>query len=97
MGNAITIKKEMALTHAGFWRGIAKALGTDAFQRTDDSVVLEGAGKRFEIIIGPERERCIARMVVEFVDVTLTFTGYTETERAAALGAFDRAFQRGGG
>ncbi|MCF3629618.1 hypothetical protein RJ527_00050 [Thalassospiraceae bacterium LMO-SO8] len=97
MAEAVVITKEMALTRAGFFRGIAKALGTDGFVATADGVVLDRDGRRLEITLGPERRRRIALMEIETMDVTLIFSGYSKEERAAALAAFDRAFQRGGG
>ncbi len=93
----VVIEKEMALTRTGFFRGIAKALGTDAYVQTADGVVLEQGGRRFEIILGPERRRRIALMEIEIMDVTLAFSGYSKESRLAALAMFDRAFQRGGG
>lgn len=93
----VVITKEMALTRAGFFRGIAKALGTGAYAETADGVVLEQDGRRLEITLGPERRRRIALMEIEIMDVTLAFSGYSKEERAAALATFDRAFQRGGG
>jgi hypothetical protein len=95
--NPIVIEKEMALTRAGFSRGVAKALGTEDFIETPDGVVLERDGKRLEITLGPERRRKIALMEIEIMDVRLAFTGYSEAERAQAIAVFDRAFQRGGG
>ncbi|MEQ8229481.1 MAG: hypothetical protein RIA64_15460 [Rhodospirillales bacterium] len=91
------IKKEMALTRAGFFRGIAKALGTDAYQETQDGVVLENMEKRLVITLGPERRRKIALMEIEIMDVTLAFQGYTGEDRKKLIAAFDRAYQRGGG
>ncbi|UTW53016.1 hypothetical protein KFF05_06550 [bacterium SCSIO 12827] len=93
----VIIRKEMALTRAAFFRGIAKALSTEAFVETADGVVLEQDGKRLEIALGAERMRRIALIEIEVMDVTLGFHGYTGEDRAAALVAFDRAFQRGGG
>lgn len=93
----VVITKEMALTRAGFLRGIAKALGTDAYAQTADGVVLEEDRRRLEITLGPERRRRIALMEIEVMDVALAFQGYSAEDREAALTAFDRAFQRGGG
>ena len=97
MAAPVVITKEMALTQAGFFRGIAKALGTGAYAETADGVLLEQDDRRLEITLGPERRRRIALMEIEIMDVTLVFSGYSKEERAAALATFDRAFQRGGG
>ena len=44
MAAPVVITKEMALTRAGFFRGIAKALGTETYAKTADGVVLEDDG-----------------------------------------------------
>lgn len=93
----VVVTKEMALTRAGFFRGIAKALGTEAYVEAADGVVLEQDDRRLEITLGPERRRRIALMEIEIMDVTLIFSGYSEEERGVAVLAFDRAYQRGGG
>ncbi len=93
----VTVKKEMALTHADFFRIIAGALGTGNFDKKPDGVVLENGGARLEITLGPERTRKIALMEIPACDVTLVFSGYGEEERAAALDLFERMFQKGGG
>lgn len=93
----VVVDKEMALTRAGFFRGIAKALGTRSYRETESGVVLEQAGRCLEVSFGPERRRRIALMEIEVMDVRLTFSGYSEKDRKTALSVFDRAFQRGGG
>ena len=97
MSDSVVITKDMALTRAAFHRGIAKALGTADYRETPGGIVLEQGGRRLEIALGPERRRKIALMEIEAMDVTLVFHGYSEAERRAALTAFERAFQRGGG
>lgn len=91
------VQKEMALTHADFFRIIPKALGTDAFEKTGTGVVLADGEKRLEIAVGPERVRKIALMEVPACDVRLEFTAYSDDEREVALFLFDRMFQKGGG
>lgn len=94
----LTVEKEMAYTHADFFRLLPKALATDAYTVTGSHVVMEGSGgRRLEITLGPEGERRIALLRMPATKVTLTFTGYPATEAEAALAAFDRSYQRGGG
>jgi len=93
----VVVEKEMALTHADFFRTIARALGTDDFKKKPDGVVLEDGDKRLDVTLGPERRRRIAMMEIPACDVTLVFSGYGEEERAAALDLFWRMFQKGGG
>ncbi len=91
------VEKEMALTHADFFRIIARALGTDEFEKKPDGVVLEDGDRRLEVTLGPERSRTIAMMEIPACDVTLVFSGYGEEERAAVLDLFWRKFQKAGG
>ncbi len=91
------VEKDMALTHADFFRVIAGALGTGDFEKTGAGVVLADRDRRLEITLGPERTRRIAMMEIPACAVTLVFSGYGEEERSAALGRFDRTFQKGGG
>lgn len=91
------VEKDMALTHADFFRVIARALGAEDLERTAAGVVLAAAGRRLEITLGPERTRGIAMMEIPACAVRLEFSGYSESERTAALDLFDRKFQKGGG
>ena len=91
------VEKEMAVTHADFFRTLPRALGTDKFRKSGARVLLEKGAKRLEIALGPEGERKIANLAVPATDVTLTFSGYTDAEAAAALKLFERMFQKGGG
>ena len=91
------VEKEMALTHADFFRVIPRALGTEDFEKKPAGVVLEDGDRRLEVSLGPERIRKIAMMEIPASDVTLVFSGYGEEERTAALHLFDRMFQKGGG
>ncbi len=91
------IEKEMAVTHADFFRTLPRALGTDKFKKSGANVTLMDGAKRLEIALGPEGERRIANLTVPATGVTLTFTGYTDAEAEAALKLFERMFQKGGG
>ena len=91
------VTKEMAVTHADFFRTLPKALGSETFKKTDHGVVL-GAGKKvLAVSLGPERVRQVAGLKVPATDVTLSFSGYERTEIAAALRRFEQMFQKGGG
>ncbi|MBI2978787.1 MAG: MoaD/ThiS family protein [Rhodospirillales bacterium] len=91
------ITKEMAITHAEFFRLLPGALDALPFKRTGNRVVVEEKGRRLDIGLGPERTRQIAGLKVPATDVTLSFTGYDKTQIAAALRLFERAYQKGGG
>lgn len=91
------IEKEMALTHADFFRTLPRALGTAKFRKSATGAVLADGKKRLAIALGPEGRRRIAGLTVPRTRVTLTFTGYGEAEAAAALKRFEQRFQKGGG
>ncbi len=91
------ITKEMAVTHADFFRLLPIALDGHPFKKSGNRVVVEDQGRRLEIGLGPERSRQIAGLKLPATDVTLSFTGYDRTAVAAALRLFERAYQKGGG
>lgn len=96
-GGPVTITKDMGVTHAEFFRLLAKALGPGAYSTDGPRVVRQDGGRRLEITLGPEGARKLALMRVPRTEVTLSFQGYSDAARTAALAIFDRAFQRGGG
>jgi len=92
------ITKEMAVTHADFFRTLPQALDGAPFKKTGNRVVVEEKkGKRLEISLAAERTRQIAGLKVPATDVSLAFTGYDRTEVAKALRLFERSFHKGGG
>jgi hypothetical protein len=98
MGDApVVIKKEMAVTHADFFRSLPNALDGEICTITGTHVVLQSNAGIWTIDLGAEGERRIALLAVPATPVTLTFDGYSDIDRQDALERFDRAFQRGGG
>ena len=96
-GGPVTISKDMGVTHAEFFRVLPRALGPEAYSRHGARVVRKDANRRLEITLGPEATRQIALLRVPTTAVTLSFSEYSDDDRAAALALFDRAFQRAGG
>jgi len=96
-GDPVVITKEMAVTHADFFRSLTHALDGEACTITGTTVRLQSADGTWCIELGPEGKRRIALLAVPATPVTLIFEGYSEAAREAALQRFDRAFQRGGG
>ena len=97
MSDTTSVKKEMALTRAMFFRHVDRALKTDAFERTEDTVVLQDARGTLTITLGEERTRKLGLMEFPAMWLTLTFEGYSDRARDQALKAFWQAYQRGGG
>ncbi len=97
MAGTIVVEKEMAITHADFLRLLPRAL--DGREHTVDGnrIVVEDGRRRLEITLSETTERRIALLALPVTRVRLEYRGYTGAEAAAAVGLFDRAFQRGGG
>ncbi len=95
--NAVVIRKEMAVTHADFFRSIPNAIDQETQTVSGTTMRLESEAGTWTIELGPEGKRQIALLAVPATMVTLTFEEYTDAERENALERFDRAFQRGGG
>ena len=96
-GDSVVIKKEMAVTHADFFRSLPNALAGESQTANGNRVTLESDAGTWTIELGPEGKRRIALLAVPQTPVTLTFEGYSDAQREDALERFDRAFQRGGG
>jgi hypothetical protein len=93
----VVITKEMAVTHADFFRSLPHALAGEQCTVDGTQVRLESADGTWRIELGPEGKRRIALLAVPATPVTMVFEGYSDTAREDSLQRFDRAFQRGGG
>ncbi|MCP5368086.1 MAG: hypothetical protein H6907_21185 [Hyphomicrobiales bacterium] len=97
-GAAIVHDKQMGFSRTDFVRTLPRVFGPDACQVAGDRATWsDGAGRRVEIEMGPERERRIALIRLPYMDVRLRLTGFTDAEAAAFMVRFDRSYQRGGG
>ena len=94
---AVVIEKEMAVTHAEFFRSLPNALRGEECLIDGVSVRLSSASGTWTIELGFEGTRRIALLSLPRTQVKLIFEDYSETDRQNALERFDRAFQRAGG
>jgi len=94
---AITVEKEMSISHKDFFRILPKALEGADYRIDGDRVIAGSGDRRLEITLSEETRRRIALLTLPVTHVRLDFVGYGEDEAAAALSRFDRGFQRGGG
>ncbi len=92
-----TIKKQMGISHADFFRLLPHAIQSEDYTVDGDDITLAGEGRSLHIFLGPEWERRIALLHIPVTDVTLTFEGYDATAIEAFLLHFDHSYQRGGG
>ena len=95
--DTIVIEKEMAVTHADFFRSLPNALRGEQCLIEGVSVRISSASGTWTIKLGLEGRREIALLSLPQTQVKLIFEDYTDRERELALERFDRAFQRAGG
>jgi hypothetical protein len=98
---AVTVVKDMAVTHAEFARGIARLLPARATGRDSppDNPLLQfpWSGGMVEVHLGPEAVRRLGMMAIPTTRVVLVFKGLNADERREFIRQFDLRFQRGGG
>ena len=95
---AVTLVREMGLTHAEFFRSLPAALAGSTFQISATTVsVSQVGGRSLEIMLGPQQERRIAALVLPLTQVTFKFVDFTQDEINVFMENFQRHFQRGGG
>lgn len=92
-----SVVRPMGLTHEEFLRTLpAAASGMDS--RLDATgILLESSTRRVRIRLGPVLERRLGSLVLPRTEVSLSFEGFSVSEREDFLRRFDLAFQRGGG
>ena len=91
------IEKEMAVTHADFFRSLPNALQGEQCLIEGVSVRISSASGTWTIELGPEGRREIALLSLPRTQVKLIFEDYTKRDRELALERFNSAFQRAGG
>ena len=93
----VIINKEMAVTHADFFRSLPNALRGEYFSIKDHIIFISSTSGTWTIELGPEDTRQIALLSLPKTRVKLKFENYSTTDLTNALTRFDRAFQRAGG
>lgn len=95
---SVIIEKQMGITKREFLRLLPRALDSEAYDVSGSKIRYAMADtKILEIALGPESVRQIALMRMPTMPVTLTFSGFSDTERETLMQRFERAYQRGGG
>ena len=93
----VTVTKEMAVTHADFFRTLPSVFPNRDYNVQGTTVCWQRNGGTLEIKLGPESIRQIALLNLPQTLVTLTFTGYSEAQCIELIEQFDKGFQRAGG
>jgi len=91
------VEKEMGYTHEDFLRLLPRAVLAGDI-RIDGRTIRIGDGDRhLRIDLSEESVRRLGQFALPVTQVRLTFSGYSDAERTAALERFWKAYQKGGG
>jgi len=93
----ITIKREMTITHADFFRILPKALKNNQYEVSLNGVTIAETEKRLEIKLSPESSRSIGALKLPVTNLEFRFEGYTAEQTDIFMRQFDRSFHKGGG
>jgi hypothetical protein len=94
--DAQIVDKEMGYTRAEFLRLLPKAVVGDI--DVDGRVIqVSGGDRQLRIDLSEESVRRLGNFRLPVTHVRLTFTGYSDAERDAALMRFWQTYQKGGG
>jgi hypothetical protein len=92
-----TIKREMTITHADFFRILPKALKNIKYGVSGNRVAIADTEKRLEIMLSPESSRSIGALKLPVTILEFRFDKYTTEQIEKFLRQFDMSFHKGGG
>ena len=95
--NAHIVDKEMGYTHAELLRLLPKAVSDDDIRIDGRVIQVSGGGRQLRIDLSEESVRRLGNFRLPVTNVRLSFTGYSDAERDAALTRFWQTYQKGGG
>ena len=87
----------MSITHKEFFRLLPRAVNNAVLARQGNNVDITTSAGLVKITLSPETVRKLAIMEFPVTEVTIEFSGFSASERAAFLARFDLAYQKGGG
>lgn len=93
----IRIVREMAITHADFFRGLAAALAGRPYAVQHQGGVIGEDGRRIAITLSNEEERSVGALRLPVTRAEFVFSGYMQADAEAFMEQIGRYFQRGGG
>ena len=98
MSPETTVRKEMGLTYADFFRSLSQLPRGWVHETFSDGATLKYADGTIQISLGPQRERRLTELVkIPFIEVIFKFMDLSEAEIDRFQSRFDLTFQRGGG
>ena len=98
MPTDMTLRREMGLTYADFFRSLSQLPSGWVHETYPDGATLQYADGTIQISLGPQCERRLTDLVkIPFMEVIFKYVGLSEAERDRFQIRFDLTFQRGGG
>ena len=98
MSPETTVRKEMGLTYADFFRSLSQLPGGWVHETRSDGATLKYADGTIQISLGPQCERRLTALVkIPFIEVIFKYVNLSVAERERFQSRFDLTFQRGGG
>ena len=98
MSNEMTVRKEMGLTYADFFRSLSQLPRGWVHETFSDGATLKYADGIIQISLGPQCERRLTELVkIPFIEVIFKYVNLSVAERERFQSRFDLTFQRGGG
>lgn len=91
------VVKDMAITHADFFRTLRPLLRELPHEINGDGAILRLGQGRVEIRLGPEGCRALGNVRLPRTRVELCFDGCSRHAVDEFVASFDRRFRRGGG
>ncbi len=89
--------RELGVSEAEFFRSLPGAIEHREFTRDDGRVHIEYDGRSVTLELGPQAYRAIASLRLPYLEVTFTFSGFSEEDRARFMERFELYFRGGGG
>jgi len=97
MTATITLNQEMTITHKEFMRLLPAAIAHQPYEKTGQTICISNNQQQVEIHLSDEQIRKLGWLQLSVVQVTLTFTGYSQADVDTFMQRFHLYFQRGGG
>jgi len=91
------VAKDMAITHADFFRTAQLLLEDEDHELREDGLTIRRGAARIEILLGPEETRSLGNFHLPRTQVEIRFSGCEPAAIEAFLARFDTRFRRGGG
>jgi hypothetical protein len=94
---AFTFKREMTITCDDFMRILPKAIGSHEFAVSGQQIFFSNKIYTMRIKLSDQQQWGIGSLTLPRLRVEISLENCSEAEANAAIGQFDRSYQKGGG